>query len=70
MQGSSLLSSVLSINPSSHLKELLNRSLPLAVAIGTEKSRSELRFLKFENPTVIFGLTEYSMRPIEQILEF
>jgi len=41
-QDDSFLSSVSPINPSSYLKEFLDRSLPLAVAIGTEKARSEL----------------------------
>lgn len=41
-QDDSFLSSVSPINPDSYLKEFLERSLPLAVAIGTEKARSEL----------------------------
>lgn len=41
-QDGSFLSSVLPISPSSYLTEFLERSLPLAVAIGTEKARSEL----------------------------
>lgn len=41
-QDDSFLSSVSPINPDSYLKEFLERSFPLAVAIGTEKARSEL----------------------------
>jgi len=40
-QDDSFLSSVSPISPSPYLKEFLERSLPLAVAIGTEKARSE-----------------------------
>jgi len=41
-QDDSFLASVSPISPSSYLKEFLERSLPLAVAIGTEKARAEL----------------------------
>lgn len=41
-EDASFLSSVLPISPNSYLSEFLERSLPLAVAIGTEKARSEL----------------------------
>ncbi len=41
-QDDSFLSSVVPISPSAYLKEFLDRSLPLAVAVGTEKARSEL----------------------------
>jgi len=41
-QDDSFLSSVSPISPSPYLKEFLERSFPLAVAIGTEKARSEL----------------------------
>ncbi|WP_448560747.1 hypothetical protein [Trichothermofontia sp.] len=41
-QDDSFLLSVVPISPSAYLKEFLDRSLPLAVAVGTEKARSEL----------------------------
>jgi hypothetical protein len=41
-QDDSFLSSVPPTSPSTYLVEFLERSLPLAIAIGTEKARSEL----------------------------
>jgi hypothetical protein len=41
-QDNSFLSSVSPISPSPYVKEFLERSFPLAVAIATEKARSEL----------------------------
>lgn len=41
-QDASFLSSALPISPSPYLSEFLERSSPLAIAIGTEKARSEL----------------------------
>jgi hypothetical protein len=38
----SFLSNVLPISPNAYLLDFLERSLPLAIAIGTEKARSEL----------------------------
>lgn len=38
----SFISAISPISPSSYLREFLERSLPVAVAIGTEKARSEL----------------------------
>ncbi len=41
-QDASFLTSVLPAKPTAYLVEFLARSLPLAIAIGTEKARSEL----------------------------
>lgn len=41
-QDSPFLPSITPITPSSYLTEFLERSLPLAITIGTEKARSEL----------------------------
>lgn len=67
----SFVSAISPISPSSYLREFLERSLPVAVAIGTEKARSELLISPLllevrevlERQVSIFSGTEFIVDP-------
>ncbi len=70
-QDESFLALVSPVSPSGYLQEFLKRSIPLAVAIGTEKARSELLISplllevreRLKHQVSVFSGTDFTVEP-------